>query len=452
MAIKDIRTFIRALEEKGELLQIEEELDPKYEISGVLKALDEKKGPAVLFKRPKGYTIPVVGNIMGTRNRLAMAMGIDEKELITEYLRRRNNPIPPKVVSAGPVKEVVLKENIDIPELFPVVTYSEKDSNPYLTTGVVIVKDPNSGLQTMGLHRLQVLGKNRLTILLLSPPIPQYYRQMEEQNKPLEVAIAIGVDPVFMFSAVAWMPVGTKFDLVGSLYEEPAEMIKGETVDLNVPVHAEIVLEGRILPHLREKDGPFGETSGYYVPYESPVIEVDAVTHRKDPYFQALHPWTHEAFVLMVSWEAETFKNLQARFPGVRQLNLMPDTVGAHAVIGVSNKDRGETRQLMLSTLIDNVYIKRVVVVDDDIDVYNPGEVEWALASRFQADSDLVVIPDLGGSPLDPSTKSGYLTAKMGLDATKPLGEPEKFEKVDVPQDVREKTRRLVEEYLKNLS
>jgi len=452
VAIKDIRAFLKTLQDRGELLQVEEELDPKFEISGVLKALDEKKGPAVLFKKPKGYTMPVVGNIMGTRNRLAMALGIDEKELITEYLRRKGKPIAPKVVSKGPVKEVVLKENIDIPKLLPVVTYSEKDSNPYLTTGVVIVKDPNSGLQTMGLHRLQVLGKNRLTILLLSPPIPQYYRQMEEQNKPLEVAIAIGVDPVFMFSTVAWMPVGTKFDLVGSLYGEPAEMIKGETIDLNVPVHAEIVLEGKILPHLREKDGPFGETSGYYVPYESPVIEIDAVTHRRDPYFQALHPWSHEAFVLMVSWEAETLRNLQARFPGVRHLNLMPDTVGAHAVIGVSNKNRGETRQLMLSTLIDNVYIKRVVVVDDDIDVYNSGEVEWALASRFQADTDLVVVPDLGGSPLDPSTKPGYLTAKMGLDATKPLGEPEKFEKVDVPHDVREKTRRLVEELLKNFS
>jgi 2,5-furandicarboxylate decarboxylase 1 len=450
MAIKDIRTFIGELEKRGELLQIKEELDPKYEISGVLKALDEQKGPAVLFQKPKGYTMPVVGNIMGTRSRLAMAMGVDEHELIAEYLRKKNNPIPPKVISDAAVKDVVLKENIDIPGLFPVVTYNEKDSNPYLTAGVVIVKDPNSGVQTMGLHRLQVMGKNRLTILLLSPPIPQYYRQMEEQNKPLEVAIAIGVDPVFMFSTVAWMPVGTKFDLVGSLYEEPAEMIKGETVDLNVPVHAEIVLEGKILPHLREKDGPFGETSGYYVPYESPVIEIDAVTHRKDPYFQALHPWTHEAFVLMVSWEAETLKNLQAKFPGVRQLNLMPETVGAHAVIGVSNKDRGETRQLMLSTLIENVYIKRVVVVDDDIDVYNPGEVDWALSSRFQADSDLVVIPDLRGSPLDPSTKPGYLTAKMGMDATKPLGEPEKFEKVGVPRDVQEKMSLLVDKHLKD--
>lgn len=196
MAIKDIRTFIGELETRGDLLQIKEEIDPKYEISGVLKALDEKKGPAVLFRKPKGYTIPVVGNIMGSRARLAMALGIDEKDLIEEYLRRKNSPIPPKEVSEGPVKEVILKEDIDIPGMLPVVTYSKKDTNPYLTTGVVIVKDPNSGLQTMGLHRLQVLGKNRPTILLLSPPIPQYYQQMEEQNKALEVAIAIGVDPL----------------------------------------------------------------------------------------------------------------------------------------------------------------------------------------------------------------------------------------------------------------
>lgn len=448
--MKDIRAFIKALDKKGNLLQLEDEIDPKYEISGVLKILDEKKGPAVLFKKPKGYSIPVVGNLIGTRKRLAMALGINEEDLIKEYLQRKKNPISPKMISEGPVKEVVLKEKIDISALFPVVTYSEKDTNPYLTAGVTIVRDPISGLQTMGLHRLQVLGKNRLTILLLSPPIPQYYRQMEEQNKPLEVAIVIGVDPVFMFSSVAWMPVGTKFDLVGSLYGEPVEMVKCESVGLEIPGHAEIVLEGKILPHLRENDGPFGETSGYYVPYRSPVIEIEAVTHRKDPYFQALHPWTNEAFILLVSWEAETLQNLQNRFPGVRQLNLIPDTVGAHAVISISKKDKGETRQMMLSTLIDNPYIKRVVVVDEDIDVYNPREVEWALATRFQPDIDLVVISDLGGSPLDPSTKPGYLTAKMGLDATKPIDQKEKFDKIDIPQKVRERMSHLVKECLKN--
>jgi 2,5-furandicarboxylate decarboxylase 1 len=210
------------------------------------------------------------------------------------------------------------------------------------------------------------------------------------------------------------------------------------------------VLEGKILPHLREKDGPFGETSGYYVLYESQVIEIGAVTHRKDPYFQALHPWTNEAFVLMISWEAEILKNLRNRFPSVRELNLMPDTVGAHAVISLKKRDKGETRQVMLSTLIDNVYIKRVIVVDEDINVYNPREVEWAVATRFQPDTDLVVIPDLGGTPLDPSTKPGYLTAKMGLDATKPLDQKEKFEKIDVPRNVREKMGHILGEYLKD--
>ena len=446
---KSLRAFIAQLERKRELIRITEEIDPKYEISGVLKILDKEEGPAVIFEKPKGYTIPVVGNLMSTRKRLAMALGVDEKDLIEEYLRRKENLIPPKVVLEGPVKEVVIKEKIDIPGFFPVVTYSEKDSNPYITTGVVIVRDPNSGQQTMGLHRLQVLGKNRLTILLLSPPIPQYYQQMEAQNQYLEVAIAIGVDPVFMFSTVAWMPVGSKFDLVGSLYGEPVEMVKCETVDLEVPAQAEIVLEGKILPHLREKDGPFGETSGYYVPYESPVIKIEVITHRREPFFQALHPWSNEAFLLLVSWEAETLKNLRKRFTGVKQLNLMSDTVGAHAIISINNRDKGETRQMMLSTLIDNVYIKRVIVVDEDIDVYNAREVEWAVATRFQPDTDLVIIPDLGGTPLDPSTKPGYLTAKMGLDATKPLGQKEKFEKIDVPQGVKEKISHLLEGYLK---
>jgi len=137
MVIKSLRAFIKELEKRGDLFRIEEEIDPKYEISGVLKILDEKDGPAVIFENPKGYNIPVAGNLMGNRKRLAMAFGVEEKDLIKEYLQRKENPMPPKVISEGPVKEIVIKDNIDIPGLFPVVTYSEKDSNPYIASGVL---------------------------------------------------------------------------------------------------------------------------------------------------------------------------------------------------------------------------------------------------------------------------------------------------------------------------
>lgn len=450
MPDRSLRTFIEQLERKGDLLRITEEVDPMFEISGVLKILDEQAGPAVMFDRPKGYSVRAVGNLIGKRERLALAMGIQEKELIEEYLRRKEHPVPAKLVTEGPVKETVVKKDVDILNSFPVATYSEKDANPYITAGVVLVKNPASGQQTMGIHRLQVLEKNRLTVLLLSPPVPQYHQQMEEQNKPLDVAIAIGLDPLFLFSSVAWMPEGNKFELLGSLYGEPVEMVKAETVDIHVPAHAEIVLEGKILPRIREKDGPFGETSGYYVPYDSPVIEIQAVTYRKDPLFQVLHPWSNEAFVLLVSWEAEMLKMLRSKFPEVRHLNLIPDTVGAHAIISVSSADKGKARQAMISMLANNAYIKRVVMVDDDIDVYNQREVEWALATRFQPDTDLVVLSDLLGSPLDPSTKPGYITAKMGMDATKPLDHAERFEKIGIPQTIRSKMRGILTRYLQD--
>ncbi|MDJ0828532.1 MAG: UbiD family decarboxylase [Desulfobacterales bacterium] len=450
MPERSLRAFMEQLANKGELIQIEEEVDPKFEIPGVLRILDEQGGPAAVFDSPKGYSVKAVGNILGKRNRLAMAMDIEDKELIEEYLRRKKHPIPSKLVSDGPVKEVVIKHDIDILRFFPVATYSEKDSNPYLTSGVVLVKNPVSGNQTMGLHRMQVLGQNRLTVLLLNPPVSLFYQQKEERNEPLEVAIALGLDPLFMFSTVAWMPEGgDKLELVGSLYGEPVEMVQAETVDLNVPAHAEIVLEGKILPHIREKDGPFGESSGYYVPYESPVVEIETVTHRENPYFQVLCPCSNEAFSLLVSWEAEMLKKLRGKFPEVRHLNLVPETVGAHAVVSVKKASRGMKRQMMTYFLADNASIKRVVVVDDDVDVYNQREVEWALATRFQADMDLVVLSDLIGFPLDPSTKADYLTAKMGLDATKPIDDDGKFEKICVPSDVLNKMQTLLDRYCK---
>jgi len=447
MSEKSFRAFIEQLKTKGDVLRITHEIDPVFEISGMLKILDERGGPAVIFEAPKGYSVRAAGNVMGRRERIAMAMGIQESELIEEYLHRKEHPIPAKLVSGGPVKEIVLRGDIDILGSFPVVTYSEKDSNPYITAGVVFAKDPQSEKQTMGIHRLQVMGKNKLTVLLLSPPVPQYHQYMEAQNKPLDVAIAVGLDPLLLFSSVAWMPEGNKLELAGSLYGEPVETVKAENSDLQVPAYAEIVLEGKILPGIREKDGPFGETSGYYVPYESPVIEIATITHRKNPLFQVLHPWSNEAFVLLMSWEAEMLKMLRNKFPEIQRLNLMPDTVGAHAVVSISTADKGKTRQAMVFMLANNTYIKRVVMVDDDIDVYNPREVEWALATRFQPDTDLVVLPDLLGSPLDPSTHPGYLTSKMGMDATKPSDAFEKFEKISVPPAVRKHMENILSRY-----
>ena len=450
MATRSLREFVAELESRGELLRITDEIDPKFEIAGILRCLDDKGGPAVIFERPKGYSIQAVGNILSRRDRLAFAMGVEQKTLIREYLKKKEHPIPPKEVAHGPVKESVINKDIDLLTLFPVATYSERDANPYITAGVVQVRDPATGQQTMGLHRIQVLGKNRLTILLLSPPISLYYQKQEALDAPLEVAIAIGMDPLFMFSSVAWMPEGDKLGLAGSLYGEPVEMVRAETVDLLVPANAEIVLEGRILPHRREKDGPFGETSGYYVPYESPVIEIEAVTHRENPMFQVLHPWSNDAFSLLVSWEAEMLKKLQSQFPEVRHLNLIPETVGAHAVVSIGRATRGLARQIMVSMLADNAQIKRVVVVDEDVDVYSQREVEWALATRFQADTDLLILTDVLGFPLDPSTKADYLTAKMGMDATAPAGDSDKFEKIRVPQDVQKKMQALLDQYITN--
>ncbi|MBI4317335.1 MAG: UbiD family decarboxylase [Chloroflexi bacterium] len=452
MAFKDLRQFLARLQEiPGEVVSVKEELSPLFEISAVLKEVASRDdGPVVIFEHVKGYpATSVVGNVLGTRKRLAIALDTTEDNIGPDYVQRLENPIKPVLVANGPACEVVVKDDDDLLAVLPIMTYSERDSGPFISAGVCIGKDPETGTQSMGIHRLEVKGKNRLGILLANPPLATFLAKAEAANAPLEMAVAVGVDPVVDFSSVVQVTsVVDKFDIAGALRRAPVELVKAQTVDLAVPATAEVVIEGRIQPGVREVNGPFGESTGYYLTYDTPIIEVTAVTHRRNPIYRVIEPWSREGDSLFIGTINMLFRNLKALVPSIQAINFLPGSVGGTCVISLKRRSKGESKRVLTLVLGMTTRIKRAIVVDDDVNINDPREVEWALATRFQPDEDLIVVANTDALVIDPSARPGRVGGAMGMDACKPFGNPPEFDKIRAPQEHEERAKELLRRYL----
>jgi 2,5-furandicarboxylate decarboxylase 1 len=386
----------------------------------------------------KGHTLPVVGNVLGTRNRLSLALGLDPAhfpENILPKLERRADP----VLAAHRASDEIIftKERIDLKKLLPILTYYAKDSGPYITSGITSAKDPIQGTTARGLHRMEVRGKKELGISLLSPPLSETYARCKKEKKKLEVATVIGVDPSVLVSAILKVPPGVdKLALAGGLKGAPVPLVHGETVDVDLPADAEVTIEGFISPRGKEEDGVMGESSGYYMTFpSSPTIHVTAVRIRKGACYHAILPWGQEVDnLLFLIHGMEFIPKMKREVPTIRQIHFVPGTFATHVVMSLDTDDKGEIRRA-LTLALSFSYIKKAIAVDTDIDPSDVQEVEWALASRFQAHKDLILLQGIRGYVIDPSCGEGFSSSKIGLDATRP--HKAGFEKVDVPEQVK---------------
>jgi 2,5-furandicarboxylate decarboxylase 1 len=444
-----LRDFIEYLKENGELLALLTPLSPKFEISTVLSELGKKEAPALLFEKVKGYQFPVIGNLLGTKKRLSMALGVDQKNLFENALSKLEKRIPPVLVKDRSPKEVITRKGkIDLLKLLPILTHYAQDSGPYITSGITSARDPKDGAIGRGLHRMEVRGRNELGISLINPPLSDIYAQYKKENKKMQVATVIGVEPAILIASVSKVPRGTdKLSVAGGLRGNPVPMVKSQMADIDIPVNAEIVIEGFIDPKGKEKDGTLGESSGYYMTFsKSPTIHVTAVSYRKGAYFHAIVPWGLEVDNLLCLIHGIDFvPKMKKEIPSLKQIHFIPGTFGSHVVMSIETDHKGEVRSA-LSLALSFAHIKKAVVLDEDVNPEDDQEVEWALATRFQGDRDLIVIPDLRGQPIDPSSKEEFLSTKIGMDATRP--EKEGFKKVDVPEEVKQRLAPV----LKNLN
>lgn len=437
-----LRDFLQALERQGELKRITRPVSTQFEIAAYVRKSSDRRGPAFLFENVVGYPgWRVASGVYATYERVAMALGCTVREVVDRYAHAIQHPIPPRRVEQAPCQEVVLTgEAVDLREL-PIVTHSEKDAGPFITVGVTLAKDPDLGVYGMAICRHQLKGPRRLGINAPAERrVGRYFLRREERGEPLEIAIVIGAGPCVDLASQA--KVGhdqDKLAVAGGLRGEPIDVVPARTVDLLVPAHAEIVIEGRILPGVRESEGPFGEVAGTYGEEGlRPVVEVTAITRRRDAIYQTALTGMPTTENHAMAWPA--ICEATRRFARLG----CPEVVDVHAVgpyyiviVSIRKRMAHEARNVILSVLGPTAgapQAKYCIVVDDDIDVRNWDEVLWALYTRVQPDRDILIFPPMVGAPLDPSAPIWRHTAKVGIDATRPLdARPGQFDRVRVP-------------------
>lgn len=444
MAHADLRAFLDGLED--ELLRVRAPLDPKFEIAALLKEV-QGRGRAVLFEQVPGFPgVRIAGNLLSSRRLAAHALGTSEDALVDTYVARSTQSVPPVRVKDVPAQEGVHRQPVDVGALLPLVTHHEKDAAPYLTCGMVLARDPLTGMRGMGVHRMMYRGGNRFSIMLANPPLSIFLANAERSGRPLDIAVALGVDPAVLLSSVVKTgPLGPdKMEIAGALAGAPVELAPALTVDIEIPARAEVVIEGRLLPGVREAEGPFGENTGAYFSSQSPVVEVTAVTHRKNFIFPALMPWTNDVDILLtLAAGAELLGQLKGQVRGVVDLELVPGTCSFSAVISVHDCPRHEVRRLIHLALNIDKRLKVLTVVDDDVDLRDPREVAWAMATRFQPERDTVIINGLEGYVIDPSSAGGS-ASRIGFDATRGVGE--QFDKITLLPAAVERARAVLAE------
>jgi 2,5-furandicarboxylate decarboxylase 1 len=437
MTVPTLRAWLRRLREEDLLAVVSRPVDPRFELAAVTRRLDGRR--AAWFARVGDVGVPVVAGVACTRSMLAAACGTNEAGLVDRLLEAEARPRPCAEVppSEAPVQERVVREGIDLMRLLPVPVHHEKDGGHHVSAGLCVVRDPITRVQNVSIHRLQVAGPDRFTALVLPRHTDQLYRAAEARGEPLECAIVIGADVATILASQSHVPFGvSELEVASALHDEPLPVVRCRTVDVDVPAAAEIVIEGRIVPHARLPEGPFGEFPRYYGPLsDKHVIDVTAITHRERPIFHDILPAGREHLLLgAVPREASLLRGLRRTFPAVRAVHMTPGgSCRFHAVVSMEKRQEGQARNVILATLANNFDIKHVWVVDADVDVFDAEAVEWALATRFQADRDVVLVGGAQGSRLDPSADEG-VSAKLGFDCTVPLGaEPGRYEVIRIP-------------------
>ncbi len=446
MPFSDLRAFIAKLEEMGELSRVKQQVDWKYEVGGWLRHAADMRppGPALLFENIKDYSkgYRIFGGGLGTTRRLATALDMDPeisvRELINQYKDRIGARIEPVLVRTGSVKECVhVGKDVDLFE-FPTPWWTPRDGGRYI--GVwhgVLSKDAATGRRNLGTYRTEIHSRNECTIGFLPfSHLGHHFSQREKTGKSMDVAVIIGADETIFMVSAAGFPQGIdEYDAAGGLRQAPVELVKCETVDLEVPANAEIVLEGKLHTDRRIPEGPFGEYTGYHGGSirMRPVFEVTAITHRKDPILRGLMQgkpvteWGRFAQIQTAATGLRLFEDIGPA--GVKAINAVPEaSVINMVVIQIDAHYVGHARDVGRMWMCGQMgsHVKIVVVVDEDIDPFDLGQVWWAVATRTQGSRDIEVHPFGRTSRSDPSVlkESGEFTDVVLIDATKKLDYP----------------------------
>jgi UbiD family decarboxylase len=451
---QSLRGFLHMVETEypDELLRIRQTVESRFEMTAIVYELERfNKNPVVILEKINGYEMPVVANVAANRRLLAACLGVDSRDLPTAFRERCQKYIPCETVAQAAWNDIVIEgDALDLTKL-PITLQFAVDAAPYITAGQISARDPISGIDTTGFHRLMLKDKNRLGVSLHSRRrLYEFHRRAEEQGRSLPAVITIGTHPLhYMGSMVyAYPPNTRKFEIIGGLFGEPYRLARSGVDGLEVPAGAEIVIEGEILANVHEPEGPFSEFTGY-ASYRSTqnVFVAKRVRMRGDAMYQAVISGMSRDHILVscITREGEILNALRRNFPNVRAVHVPHTTCGAFmAFISLKKTADGEPQMAVMATLGTELYTKYVIVVDDDVDVFDINDVMWAVATRVRAEKDIFFIPGAKAAVLDPtSDPENFTVTKMGIDATRPAGR-DFAERLVVSEEQRARARSIL--------
>jgi len=448
-----MRGYLAALEARGELRRVARAVDLRFEIGAVLGLRD--RGPAQLFENVVGHDMPVVGNLLNSRERFALALGVRPDELDARCQAALRKPIPPAMTAASPAQEVVHDRDIDLARLLPVPTWFERERGPYITAGVIVAKDPETGKRNVSIARLSLEGGARLMAgIARNHHLAIMAEKARALGRHLEIAVAIGNHPAVLLASQMYLDLGDdELDIAGGLLGEPVELAACKSVSLEVPAQAEIVLEGRLRPDQPIHEGPVSEFPGFYVDYGAGHgVDISCVTHRKDAIYHAILPGSGAEHWLLggIAIGATVCRALQRVIPAVRRVLITEGGMGRlHAIVSMHRPHLGEGKRAILLAMGQVNLLKLVIVVEDDVDPEDWRQVEWSLAARFRGHEDLIVLPGVKADRCDPVHESLVVTKIGMVAATRPGdGAPgTRSEFARAPDDVVERIRRELDGY-----
>jgi 2,5-furandicarboxylate decarboxylase 1 len=423
-----LRTFIEQLEKTSQLTRISKPISTEYELAGVIAALGERP---VYFENIEESSYPVVAGLVSSKDLISQSLSISRDQLLPKLLSAIKNPVPPQMTEAAACQETI-EANVDLSKL-PIMRYTDKDGGKYIASSVSIVKDPELG-RNMCFHRLMLKDKNHFVARIVENRGTD--TALKKAGGELEIAICIGNSTATLLAAATTLPMGVdELGMANAL--EKTNLVKCRTVDLEVPADCEFVLEGRITKE-KAAEGPFLDLTGIVDrERQQPIVEIKCITHRQKPIYQTILAGKNEHKFLMGMPKEPTIYSEVGKVCQCKDVYITPGGCSwLHAVVQIKKVHSDDGKKAIVAAFKGHGSLKHCVIVDEDINIYDPNDVEWALATRFQADKNALILSNQPGSSLDPSGDltegKKATTAKAGLDATAPLVSTGKgFKKVD---------------------
>ena len=414
----NLRSFLEQLENKGELTRIKREVSTEYEMAGIIEALGEKP---VLFEKVKESEMQVVGGLVSSKDLIARALGIEKTQLLLKLSKAIEKPVSPKIRDRGECQEIVEKD-VDLTKL-PIMRYTAKDGGKYIASAVAIIRDPEYNSRNMCFHRLMLLDRKRFVARIVENRGTD--SALKKSGGELEVAFCLGNSTAVLLSAATTLPTGIdELGMANAL--ENTELVKCKTVDVEVPADCEIVLEGKITKE-KATEGPFLDLTGIVdKARQQPIVEIKCLTYRRKPIYQTILAGRNEHKLLMGMPKEPTIFNEVNKVCRCNDVYITPGGCSwLHAVVQIKKQNPDDGKRAITAAFEGHKSLKHCVIVDEDINIYDPSDVEWAISTRFQADKNTIILSDQPGSSLDPSGNltegKKATTSKAGIDATAPL-------------------------------